>query len=311
MRCSSTVGAVTVSLLMCSDPLRPTRCEPHFALQAAAAREAGAQVALIDHDALLAGRADEAVRRVPRDIGAAWYRGWMIPAAAYADLETALAVRDVRLCTSALMYRTAHELPGWYGTFADATPPSAWTACAPYHPPRPAVLVGITAALPPGPGIVKDFVKSRKHDWDHACYLPDLADTTAVQHVVSRFVDLQEDALAGGIVLRAFEVFRQEVGEARVWWLDGEPVLTTAHPDTPDLRPQPALESIRPLVGTLGCRFVTTDLAQRADGTWRVMEVGDGQVSDLPAGTDPAALVGPLLAAPKSANAAGSGQPPL
>ncbi|MFI9585758.1 ATP-grasp domain-containing protein [Streptomyces sp. NPDC052236] len=287
---------MTASLLLCADPLRPTRCDPHFAPQAAAARLAGATVALIDHDALLAGRADEAVRRVPQGLGPAWYRGWMIPAAAYADLDAALAVRGARLCTGPPMYRRAHELPGWYDAFADVTPTSAWTACAPYQPPPPTVLAAVAATLPAGPGIVKDYVKSRKHDWDQACYLPDLADTAAVHRVVARFVELQEDTLAGGIVLRAFEPLRRAAGEARVWWLDGEPVLSTAHPDTPGLRPRPALDSIRPAVRALACRFVTTDLAQRTDGTWRVIEVGDGQVSDLPVGTDPATLITPLLA---------------
>jgi hypothetical protein len=219
----------------------------------------------------------------------------MIPAAAYAALDTALAVRGTRLLTSPPMYRTAHELPGWYGTFAEVTPPSAWTACAPHQTPEPAALAAVAATLPAGPGIVKDFVKSRKHDWDQACYLPDLADTTAVHRVVSRFVELQEDTLAGGIVLRAFEPLQRAVGEARVWWVDGEQVLTTAHPDTQGLRPHPALDHIRPSVSALGCRFVTTDLAHRTDGTWCVIEVGDGQVSDLPAATDPASLITPLL----------------
>ncbi|MDJ0344038.1 ATP-grasp domain-containing protein [Streptomyces sp. H10-C2] len=44
-------------------------------------------------------------------------------------------------------------------------------------------------------------------------------------------------------------------------------------------------------MAALGCRFVTTDLALRTDGRWRVVEVGDGQVSDLPQGTDPAGLI--------------------
>ncbi|MDX6330126.1 MAG: hypothetical protein QOI83_2509, partial [Streptomycetaceae bacterium] len=143
---------MTASLLLCADPLRPTHCDPHFAPQAAAARSVGAAVALIDHDALLAGRVDEAVRRVPRDLGPAWYRGWMIPAAAYADLDTVLAVRGTHLRTSPPMYRTAHELPGWYDTFAEITPPSAWTDCAPRQPPAAAALAAVAAALPAGPG---------------------------------------------------------------------------------------------------------------------------------------------------------------
>lgn len=47
--------------------------------------------------------------------------------------------------------------------------------------------------------------------------------------MVGRFVELQGDFLPGGIVLRTFEDFTGD--EARVWWIDGEPALVTAHPD--------------------------------------------------------------------------------
>ncbi|MFI1304390.1 GNAT family N-acetyltransferase [Streptomyces sioyaensis] len=87
------------------------------------------------------------------------------------------------------------------------------------------------------------------------------------------------------------------VGTARVWWVDGEPVLTGPHPDTPGLRPVPDLASVAPAVRALGARFVTTDLARRADGVWRVVEVGDGQVSGLPAGVDHRPLFEALVTA--------------
>jgi hypothetical protein len=38
---------------------------------------------------------------------------------------------------------------------------------------------------------------------------------------------------------------------------------------------------------------VTADLARRADGAWRVIELGDGQVSDRPLTTE----AGPFLSA--------------
>ena len=62
--------------------------------------------------------------------------------------------------------------------------------------------------------------------------------------------------------------------------------------------PAPDLDRVGPLVASLGCRFVTTDLAMRDDGVWRVIEVGDGQVSDRPASVAPAHLVHPLVAVP-------------
>ncbi|MDQ0983205.1 ATP-grasp domain-containing protein [Streptomyces sp. V2I9] len=283
--------------LFCADPLRASRPDPQFAAEAAAARAAGGRIALVDHDALLAGDAAGAVARVARDSGPYWYRGWMIPSDRYAELESALGARGCALLTGAADYRRAHELPCWYEEFRELTPRSVWSAMAPGAPaPTVGEAAGLAAPLGPGPGIVKDYVKSRKHEWHEACYVPELADRDRLAAVVSRFVELQGGFLAGGVVLRSFEPF-VEGGEARVWWVDGRAVLITAHPDTPDRAPTPELSAVREAVGRLGPRWITTDLALREDGVWRVVEVGDGQVSGLPAGADAEGLFTALAAA--------------
>ncbi|MFJ7415746.1 ATP-grasp domain-containing protein [Streptomyces sp. NPDC098077] len=283
--------------LFCGDPLRPSRPDPQFAGEVAAARATGGRIGLLDHDALLAGDAAGAVARVARGSGPYWYRGWMIPSDRYAELETALGARGCALLTGAAAYRRAHELPGWYEEFAGLTPRSVWCATAPEAPPPTAdELAALAAPLGPGPGIVKDFVKSRKHEWHEACYVPELADAARLAAVVGRFVELQGTFLSGGLVLRSFEPFVAG-GEARVWWVDGAALLVTAHPDTPGAVsvPEPALP--REAVGRLGPRWVTTDLALREDGVWRVVEVGDGQVSGLPAGAEAGALFAALAGA--------------
>ncbi|MFD0528378.1 ATP-grasp domain-containing protein [Kitasatospora arboriphila] len=85
-------------------------------------------------------------------------------------------------------------------------------------------------------------MKSRKYEWEEACFVPDLADTDRLCAVVSRFVELQDGAPTGGIVLRRYEEFvrdaRGRAEESRVWWVDGEPVLRGAHPDAPPGRPR-------------------------------------------------------------------------
>ncbi|MFE2724442.1 ATP-grasp domain-containing protein [Kitasatospora sp. NPDC059327] len=340
------------ALLFPADPLNPHRPDPHFAWEARVLRGLGGEQYLVDHDALLAGQAEEAVRRVPRDCGPLWYRGWMIPSAGYADFARALAGRGAHLLTSAAGYASAHELPGWYGVFEGATPPSVWIPVRSAARPGPEELAAAVERLGGhGPAIVKDYVKSRKHEWHEACYVPDLTDLAAVARVVARFVELQGEYLAGGVVLRRYEEFARFDGvaragdrgsaearhrngqggarnggaaasrstasrsaasrsagngrapaaralEARVWWLDGEPVLVGPHPDMPGQPAEPDLTEVRPLVRALGCRFVTTDLASRADGSgWRVVEVGDGQVSDLPRGIDASGLLTSLIAA--------------
>jgi hypothetical protein len=277
-----------VTILMCADPLAPRRVDDHFSREAEAVRALGGSVALIDHDALQRGDAAGAVRWIPRDLGMAWYRGWMATAAQYTALAAALSARNVVLAVPPDGYQKAHELPGWYDTFAGVTPSSVWLPRAPGSPPGVDLLAELVRPLRAGPVIVKDYVKSRKHEWHEACYVPDVTDVGHLHTVVSRFVDLQGDLLAGGIVVREFESY--ERGEARVWWVDGEPVLVGPHPDTPDHYPRPPTDLLAPCVRSLGCRFITTDLARRVDGAWRVVEVGDGQVSDLSSGSEPADL---------------------
>lgn len=286
-------GTNTVGLLLCADPLRPTRPDPAFAAEAALVRSPGTRPALLDHDALLAGDTAGALARVGRDSGTYWYRGWMIPAERYTALERGLRERGCALLTDARAYRRAHELPGWYEAFARLTPRSVWRACPPGEPPTADELTRLAAPLGDGPAVVKDYVKSRKHEWHEACYVPELTDRARLAATVGRLFALQEESLTGGVVLRTYEPFVPG-GEARVWWLDGDPVLVTAHPDTPGRAPVPELAAVRAAVGSLGCRFVTTDMALREDGVWRVVEVGDGQVSGLPAGADATELFAAL-----------------
>jgi hypothetical protein len=93
-------------LLVPSDPLSPGRADEHFAAEAAAARAAGCDVALVDHDALTGPEgAERAAARVPEGGGAAVYRGWMLSSGQYAALADAVTVRGVTLRTSATQYR--------------------------------------------------------------------------------------------------------------------------------------------------------------------------------------------------------------
>jgi hypothetical protein len=55
-----------IPMLYCQDPLHPRAADQHFANEAKAARELGATLALLDHDALLQGHVDRAVERVRR-----------------------------------------------------------------------------------------------------------------------------------------------------------------------------------------------------------------------------------------------------
>jgi hypothetical protein len=272
-------------LLVPADVLRPRRVDEHFAAEASAARDAGHPVAVVDHDAIAGGEAARAVGRVSGD-GPAVYRGWMLSPARYAEFAAALADRGVALRTSAEQYRRAHQLPGWYAALRAFTPASAWTSGAE----RESFDVA-RAELGAGPAVLRDYSKSMKHHWDEAAFIPDVTDADRAWAVAQRFQELRGDDFAGGFVLRRFESFTG--AEARTWWVDGVCRLVTAHPDTPDELPPtdvPVAE-LQPAIAALALPFVTADLVRNTDGAWRLVELGDGQVSDRPSSTTPEDLL--------------------
>lgn len=279
---------VGVLLLIPADSLDPKRPDEHFAREAATANELGITTCLLDHNALTQLNSPETVvRRVRTSSDDAVYRGWMVTADQYSQLDQALRTRDVQLRTRPAAYATAHHLPGWYEAFRDLTPTSVYVDTAD--------LAGIAdvvrAALPAGPGVIKDFVKSMKHYWHEAAFVPDVHDDAALMAIVERFVELRGEDLVGGIVVRAFE---ELIGnEARTWWINGSCALVTAHPDTPDamLAIGAEISSIASPIRALGAPFVTVDVAYHRDGRLRVIEVGDGQVSDLPSSVNPRQLL--------------------
>jgi hypothetical protein len=278
-------------LLVPADVLRMRRADEHYADEARAAADAGVAVALVDHDAL--AEPDGAVRavgRVPEGGGDALYRGWMLRSEQYAAFAAALAARGVTLRTGAADYQRAHELPGWYAALTSVTPESVWTAGDSRED-----FEAACAELGAGPAVLRDYSKSMKYYWDEAAFIPDVAERAGAWKVASRFRELRDEEFTGGFVLRRFEDFGP--AEVRTWWVRGACRLVTAHPDTPDSPAPDGLDLawLASLVEALALPFVTVDLALRSDGVWRVVELGDGQVSDRPASTDPATFVAAIM----------------
>jgi hypothetical protein len=216
-------------VVLCRDPLDSNRPDRSFEAELAAIERLGLRFVLVDHDALVRGDdAARVVRRVPvqADPITAVYRGWMMTPLQYRLLYDALAALKVHLINDPDQYQHCHYLPECYAIIQRLTPRSVWVT-------GDLRIDRIMGALTPYGDrsiIVKDFVKSQKHEWNDACFIPSAINRSAVQRVVSRFRELQGDDLAGGLVFREFIEFRP-VGvhprsqmplteEYRIFWLD-------------------------------------------------------------------------------------------
>ncbi len=196
-------------MLVPSDVLHPRRPDEHFADEARAARDAGLDVAVVDHDALtVRGGSQRAVARVPESAAGevAVYRGWMLRGGQYEAFAAALARRHVLLRTSPEQYRRAHELPGWYAALAGVTPRSVWTTGGDRD-----AFDGACRDLGRGPAVVRDYSKSMKHYWHEAAFIPDLADRATAWTRAGHLLDALGrgyEALGFGVAAGRDEVFK-------------------------------------------------------------------------------------------------------
>jgi hypothetical protein len=283
-------------LIMCRDPLEPSRPDRAFEVEAVAIERLGLPYALIDHDTLVRD-ADpvRAVRRVPdqpRPVLAV-YRGWMLTPPQYRLLYEALNAKGVRLINDPEQYRHGHFLPENYPVVEGFTPRSVWLT-------GDLGIARIMEALAPfgdAPVIVKDFVKSRKHEWAEACFIPSASDRATVGRVVGRFLELQGDDLNEGLVFREFVEF-QPIGthpksgmplteEYRSFWLDGTTVFCSPYWEEGEYRgTEPPVSQFAGVAAAVRSRFFSMDVARRRGGDWNIVELGDGQVSGLPRQSD-------------------------
>lgn len=294
-----------VLVLFPCDPSRPRAVDPAFEREVAAAQAAGLTWGVVDHDAAARGHLDEAVAHAPRGPARVVYRGWMLRPERYAGLHAALVARDLSPLTDPPAYRAAHHLPGWYPALEAVTPRSVWLDVEGGL--GPARVVAAAVAFGDRALVVKDFVKSEKHLWAEACFVPRASDAPALLRVVARFLAERGPDLEGGLVLRE-HVALDLVGahaqsgmplavETRTFFLRGGAAYTLPYWEgTSTAVPPPPLERFTDALARVPSPFFTADLARRADGAWLVLELGDGQVSGIPEDADPAPLYRALAA---------------
>lgn len=259
-------------ILFPEHPLERGQPDPDFEAERNAAEECGFRTGLTER------------KNAP---GRALYRGWMLKPAEYLELFQRLDAGGVRLINTPEEYRHCHHLPSTLPVLGDWTPTTVVVPADRLRErPYPLDVFGDR------PLVLKDYVKSCKHYWHEACFVPRASDRTAVEAVVDRFLELRGSDLEGGLVFREY-IELESIGrhsrsgmplslEYRLFYFKGELLATAAHWDEgiyPDL--EVPLHLFVDLAGSVRSNFFTMDVARDRLGKWWVVELGDGQVAGL------------------------------
>lgn len=285
-------------VIFCSDPIEPKQVEDLFMDEAEAVTKQGIVYGTIDYDALVRENdSRKAVRRLPKldSMTLGIYRGWMLKPNEYETLYELLAAKNIHLINAPHQYLHCHHFPHSYPLIKNKTPKSVWLEPGEGH--QIDLVMEKLSTFGDSPVILKDYVKSCKHDWKEACYISSASNRSEVQRVVDRFQVLQSDDLNGNLVFREFIEFdpigehaisgMPLIKEYRLFILEWQVIHVSPYWEGGEYHDEHIpIEQFTEVIQNIKSWFFTMDIACTTQGDWMIIELGDGQVSGIPANAD-------------------------
>src|SRR5574338_151463 len=132
------------------------------------------------------------------------YHGWMMPPAIYSKFYNKCMSFGYELINSPGQYLACHHFNGWYSAVEGLTPKSLIIEIDDLRPMMEQVMQFMSdndCSV-----IIKDYVKSLKHNWNEACFIPRDATPVQLSKVIATFIHLKEEMndLQGNLVVRKF-----------------------------------------------------------------------------------------------------------
>lgn len=185
------------------------------------------------------------------------YRGWMLTPAAYGELSAALARKGASLLTSTDHYQHCHYLPEWYGQCRDLTPRTVILA-------KDANFEAELAGLGWAAYFIKDYVKSLTTQRGSVA-----ATTSDIKDIISQ-IEKFRGGIEGGICVREYEDL---IPESEERYFIYQKMAFSRNGVVPDI--------CHDIASRIDCPFYSADIVSDRQGRLRLIELGDGQVSDL------------------------------
>lgn len=286
-----------MNILFCDNPFenKPS-VDNDYEGEFVSAKQNGFATQLFSYESLTKDKdAEFAIRRIKHSdtLQKIIYRGWMLKPNQYASLYNALLTKNYKLINSPTEYQNCHYLPNSYKFIVGHTPKTIWLKVENQQVNFDQVFNDI-ATFGNSPLIVKDFVKSQKHYWDTACFIPVATDKDKVKSVIEKFVELQNTDFNEGLVIREFIelndlTVHSKSGmplkqEYRLFFLNGQLLDCYNYWEEGEYSADehPPLDLFKDIANNIESNFFSMDIAKTKNGEWIIIELGDGQVSGLP-----------------------------
>jgi hypothetical protein len=302
-----------MNLLFPQNPMMRKLPEPMFEPEFDAAKSQGFWRQLFDEEALCAGEIDLAFKRLPPGNGGELlYRGWILTEELYRRFEAGLAARGYTLVSSAAHYAEVTYFPNYYPIIRDFSPSAEWT-----ETPDAFRAWTLSRKMGDGPFVLKDHVKSAKHPWHDACFVPNGSGRENFERIAANLRREQGDAFFRGFVVKQYVPLRHRGDSPREYPMCEEyrlffwkrQLLIASHYHRLSENPADWSPFVN-LAQRFDSPFFTMDVAQNEAGNWIVVDMGAGECSSLPPSLVPTRFYGKLAEVTGTAPAASPIVPP-
>lgn len=187
------------------------------------------------------------------------YRGWMLEKEEYQTLCHSVKANNGIPFTSLESYLSVHYLPNWYEKIKDLTPETVIFN-------KDADMEYELNKLGWEKFFVKDYVKSLKTS------VGSVIESAKQIKIVLKEMEKFRGKIEGGICVRRFENFVPNT-EERYFVIYGNPYASDKEKSIPDI--------VKECACRIDSKFFSIDIIKNKTNEHRIVEIGDGQVSDI------------------------------
>ncbi len=184
------------------------------------------------------------------------YRGWMLTPDNYKKLQNAIEAKGARTLTSSTQYQHCHYLPEWYLICEDFTPKTVFLE-------KDADFSSALGSLGWPAYFVKDYVKSLTTS--RGSIAKQVSEVIEIVKLIEKF----RGQIEGGVCIREYEDLLPET-EERYFVFN----------QTAYARDGVVPEIVQTIASRIRSPFYSIDIVLNSAGHPRLIELGDGQVSD-------------------------------
>ncbi|WP_020472195.1 ATP-grasp domain-containing protein [Zavarzinella formosa] len=274
-----------MKLLFPQNPMMKKLPDSIFEHEFDAAQSLGFACLLFAEETLSQQGAEQAVRHLPDGDGEPLlYRGWIWTESVYRQFHHALMARGYRLVSTPEQYAQVTYFPNYYPKVREASPVAVWTDTA-----DPYLAWSRSRKLGDGPFVLKDHIKSAKHKWHEACFVPKGAGREQFESVAEALRKEQGTSFNRGFVVKQYVPLRSRgfgpreypmCEEYRLFFWHGKLLISSHYHNQSANRID--WNPFEGLAGRFDAPFFTMDVAQTEDGDWLIVDMGAGECSSLP-----------------------------